>query len=72
MSSCEGSFMHVWKSKFFVLRGEDVQGVSCGFVYKQELLPINKRTMENFENVFCTADLQPIVEFQVKKGFSLS
>ncbi len=32
----------------------------------QNLLPINKRTQENFENHFKAADLQPIVDYQVR------
>lgn len=55
------------------LQEKDIQSVSAALKRSgvesklMELLPINKRTMENFENVFCTADLQPIVEFQRKQ-----
>lgn len=63
------------------LKEKDIQSVSAalkraGLESKlMELLPINKRTMEHFENAFRSPELQPIVEFQrlkqsveVKKG----
>lgn len=55
------------------LQEKDIQSVSatlkrCGLESKlMELLPINKRTMENFENLFSSEDLHPIVEFQRKQ-----
>lgn len=55
------------------LQEKDIQNIST--VLKRssvesklmELLPINKRTMENFESLFSSPDLQPIVEFQRKQ-----
>lgn len=55
------------------LQEKDIQNVAASLKRSgvesklMELLPINKRTMENFENVFSTQDLQPIVEFQRKQ-----
>ena len=41
--------------------------MKCHMVYLfQNLLPINKRTQENFEHHFKAAGLQPIVEYQVR------
>jgi heme-degrading monooxygenase HmoA len=53
---------------------KDIQNISAalkraGLESKlMELLPINKRTMENFENSFRMPELQPIVEFQRSKA----
>lgn len=55
------------------LQEKDIQNISAALKRSgvesklMELLPINKRTMENFESMFSTADLQPIVEFQRKQ-----
>ncbi len=38
------------------------------WLWFQNLLPINKRTQEVFENHFRNAGLEPIVDFQVSKG----
>ena len=42
------------------------------FFYLQNLLPFNKRSIENFENHFKAAGLDPIVEYQVKWQEKLS
>lgn len=67
------------------LQEKDIQSLAtalkkCGLESRLlELLPLNKRTQENFEQAFLAANLEPIVEFQrirasaqMKKGVQTS
>lgn len=67
----DGLSMDFAKAMFKVwLQEKDIQSISGGLKKAAietkllELLPINKRTQENFESFFKSAGLEPIIEYQ--------